>query len=167
MRWRRLTYIALTLTLVLSNVQVFESAQRNGRNRARRQQERSRRLLLYDFAQNLPKFAESISALEEALSSRSNVEKPAKAIDKQLAAFVRYVKFLNAQHPSFDASAFRGYSIEELQWEMLTSAEKLNPQLQKVIEAEFSDVIDRRYWDFLYQLESDLLRLKWLASRVK
>ncbi|MBI4471750.1 MAG: hypothetical protein HY646_03715 [Acidobacteria bacterium] len=144
-------------------------AQRGGLGAGmRRQARRVKAVYLHDYRQALPKFDAVVKQLETALGQEPvKLSKLGKEMEKHTEVFLRYVKFVNEDHPKFEPADLQKYTNTELGWETLTSAERLAPVLPRVPDVENSVVVPIELWELLYALEGELQRLKWMASRLK
>jgi hypothetical protein len=70
-------------------------------------------------------------------------------------------------HPKPDPLEFKDYSPSELQWETLNSAERISAYLDFAVAAERQETVSQKTLQFLYTLDGELLRLKWLTAHVK
>jgi hypothetical protein len=168
MSWTRWGAIAFIFTLLpVDAVLVAQNPGATARG-MRRGQQRIKAIYLRDFRQALPKFEATVKALESALGSeKPKLAKTGKELEKQTEVFLRYVKHITEEHPSFKPEDLVKYSNVELGWEALTSAETLVPILPRIAALENSAVVDLNYWQLLYALEGELLRLKWMSSKLK
>lgn len=136
--------------------------------RMRRNANRTKMVYLNEYRQALPKFDAAVKQLESTLGDKSaKLARVGKEIQKQTDVFLRYVKYVNEDHPPFEPADLKEYSNTELGWETLTAAETLAGILPRVLEAENSVTVNLNLWKVLYLLEAELLRLKWMTSRLK
>src|SRR5687768_14056093 len=157
-----------TSIILLLSFAATASGQASTARRMRREANRTKAIFLNDYRQALPKFDAAIKELESTLGNeKAKLSKLGKEIEKQTDIFLRYLKFVNQDHPEFDPVDLAKYSNTELGWETLTAAETLVPLLPKVLEGENSAIVSLNFWKFLYLLEGELQRLKWMTSRLK
>jgi len=77
---------------------------------------------------------------------------------------LRYLKVAKVQHPAIDPLEFKDYKQDELVWETLSSAERIATFVDLAVAVERQEVVSVKMLEFMYQLNGELLRLKWLAS---
>jgi hypothetical protein len=119
------------------------------------------------FRMAIPKFRSATDDYRWALSMDRNLEKPLKDIKAQADVMLTYLEAGKVRHPKTDPSEFKDYSPAELQWEALNSAERIGAFLDFAVLAERQETVSTKTLEFLYTLDGELLRLKWLTSHVK
>jgi hypothetical protein len=119
------------------------------------------------FRMAIPKFRGATDDYRWALSMDGKLEKPLKDIKAQTDVMLTYLEAAKVRHPKTDPSEFKDYSPVELQWETLNSAERIGAFLDFAVVAERQESVSTKTLEFLYTLDGELLRLKWLASHVK
>jgi hypothetical protein len=80
---------------------------------------------------------------------------------------LKYLSVGQVNHPKLDPLEFKDYSASELQWETLNSAERISAYLDFAVVAERQETVSEKTLLFLYTLDGELLRLKWLTAHVK
>lgn len=134
---------------------------------AEAQRERDRALQLNRFRIAFEEFETARTELSEALGLKAKLKDPAQRIAKSTAVFLDFIKRTNEEPSRFDPSEFKDFTPKELGWEALTSAERLGPPVASLMVTESEFTVDVRYLKFLSQLQAELLRLQWIAKRLK
>jgi hypothetical protein len=129
--------------------------------------EASQKARFRDFRQAIPKFRNATASLRWAVGSTAKIEAPAKEIAAQTTILLKYLEGEKLKHPRLDSSEFKDYSREELVWETLNSAERISKYLDIAVRAEQQQVVTTKTLEFLYTLDGELLRLKWLTGHVR
>ena len=119
---------------------------------------------LVGFRVAIPKFRDATDQYRWAMSMDQKLDKTLKNIETQTDALLRYLDTSKMKHPRVDASEFKDYSPVELQWETLNSAERIAAYLDFAVAAERMEVVSLKTLEFLYVLDGELLRLKWLTT---
>jgi len=120
-----------------------------------------------DFRIAVPKFRRATTTLRSAIGSGAKVQIPLKDIATQTDILLKFLQGEKLKHPTVDVAEFKNYSPPELLKETLKSAEKISPNLNTAVRAEQQQVVTTKTLDFLFQLEGDLLRLKWLTRHAR
>lgn len=120
-----------------------------------------------DFQAAIPKFREATNRYSWELSMNGKLDKPLKDIDTQTKVMLDYMKVAKFRYPPTDPTQFKGYSAPELQWETLNSAERIGSFVDFAVVAELRGTISPEVLEFLFKLDGELLRLKWLTSHTK
>ncbi len=129
--------------------------------------EAAQKVNFFNFRVAIPKFREATDDLRWALGLDSKLEKPLKEIGNQTDVLLRYLESVKLKNPRLDTSEFKDYSQAELAWETLNSAERIGAFLDFAVQAEQLPVVTPNTLEFMYKLNGELLRLKWLASHVR
>ena len=96
----------------------------------------------------IPEFRKATADLREAVSAQQNVRAPLQSLGKLIKPLAEYFKNLNLKSAAPDMEEFKGYTRKDLMWETLTTAERVDNNLQ------------------IYgEIDSDLKRFKWLAEK--
>jgi hypothetical protein len=119
-----------------------------------------------DFQNALRDFATANTDFRESLGTKS-VKRQASTMAKSTGTFLDYIKLLIKERVKLDTSEFRDFSEKELAWEALTTAERILPHLQSLLVGEDQMTVDVRFLKSLAELQKDLLRLQWMARRIK
>jgi len=122
------------------------------------------RFRLFEFQQAIPKFRTATDDYRRAIGLKENLGKPLKDIASQTSVMLRYLKVAKVQHPAIDPLEFKDYKQDELVWETLSSAERIATFVDLAVAVERQEVVSVKMLEFMYQLNGELLRLKWLAS---
>jgi len=80
---------------------------------------------------------------------------------------LRYLKQAKIKHPGIDPLEFKDYKPVELAWETLSSAERIATFADLAVAVERQEVVSAKMLEFMYQLNGELHRLKWLASHTR
>ena len=117
----------------------------------------------------IPLFREATARYREALGLEPDVRTHAKGIEKLISPLDDYFDTMKFKRPAVDLSEYAEISPADLAWETLTMAERVDNNLQivrqLVQQSEREGVIDIKTLEFFGQIQDDLSRLKWLASR--
>jgi hypothetical protein len=123
--------------------------------------------LFYQFRMAIPKFRTATDEFRWAVSMEGKIDKQAKEIGIQTDVMLKYLSAEKMNHPKPDPQEFKDYTASELRWETLNSAERISAYLDYAVAAEREETISQKTLQFLYTLDGELLRLKWLTSHVK
>ena len=123
------------------------------------------RFRLFEFQQAIPKFRNATDEYRRAIGLKENLGKPLKDIASQTSVMLRYLKVAKIKHPEMDPLEFKDYKQDELVWETLSSAERIATFVDLAVAVERQEVVSLKMLEFMYKLNGELLRLKWLASR--
>jgi len=133
---------------------------------ARRQTELLKLQPILKFNNALRTFDDSRHQLETALGLESSLKEPAKGLEKSSGIILRFVKDLHKRRARFNSAEFRAYKSSDLAWEVLTTSERIAPQLGELMEEKNAGQVDVRFLQALIKLEEDLLRLQWLVKHL-
>src|SRR4051812_9687770 len=120
-----------------------------------------------EFRMAIPRFREATMELGQNLGMKSKLEKDLKNIETQTDIFLRYFSAAKINHPRPDSQEFKDFSQSELQWETLNTAEYIASVLDLAVAVERKNVVSAETLKFLFTLDGQLLRLKWLTSHTK
>ena len=123
--------------------------------------------LFLQFRMAIPKFRAATDEFRWVLSMNGKVDKQAKEIGAQAGVMLKYLSAEKMNHPKPNPAEFKDYSASELQWETLNSAERIAAYLDFAVTAEREETVSQKTLQFLYTLDGELLRLKWLTAHVK
>lgn len=123
--------------------------------------------LFLQFRMAIPKFRASTADYGWVLSMQGKLDKSLKEIGTQTDVMLKYLSEEKVHHPKPDPLEFKDYSPTELQWETLNSAERISAYLDFAVLAERQETVTAKTLQFLYTLDGELLRLKWLTAHVK
>jgi len=121
----------------------------------------------FEFRQAIPKFRAATDDYRREIGMDGKLDKSLKGIATQTDVMLRYLNLAKMKHPPADPSEFKDFKQAELVWETLNSAERIGMFLDLAVEVEKQDVISPAMLEFMYKLDGELLRLKWLASHTK
>jgi len=129
--------------------------------------EAAQKVNFFNFRVAIPKFRAATDDLRWALGLDSKLEKPLKEIGSQTEVLLNYLESVKLKSPRLDTSEFKDYSQAELAWETLNSAERISAYLDFAVQAEQLPVVTPNTLEFMYKLNGELLRLKWLTGHVR
>jgi hypothetical protein len=113
-------------------------------------------------------FQASIQSLTEALlDSKKKLKDPARNMTKSTSVFLEFIKRTSKPPPRFDSSEFKDFTSAQLGWEALTTAERLVPALERVVQAQSESSVDIRFLLSLSKLQAELLRLQWMTGKLR
>lgn len=123
------------------------------------------------FYETVPKFRTATAEYRDAVGVGPDVSKSVKAIEKLIDPLKEYFNSVNARNQKpVDFSEFSALSPKDLIWETLTTAENIDNNLQiarKVVQqAEREGVMNIKVIQFFIDIQDDLTRLRYLASKV-
>jgi hypothetical protein len=121
----------------------------------------------FEFRQSIPKFRAATDDYRRQVGMEGKLEKPLKELATQTDVMLRYLKLSKMKHPDVDTSEFKDYKPAELVWETLNAAERVSTFLPLAVEVEKQDVVSPPMLEFMYKLNGELLRLKWLVTHTK
>jgi hypothetical protein len=123
--------------------------------------------LFFQFRTAIPKFRTATDEFRWVVSMQGKIDKQAKQIGTQADVMLKYLSAEKMNHPKPDPQEFKDYSASELRWETLNSAERISAYLDFAVAAEREETVSQKTLQFLYILDGELLRLKWLTAHVK
>jgi hypothetical protein len=129
-------------------------------------EQRSVQSPLFQFSVARGEFSDAVDQLRAAFWNDKDRKKAADKIESNVNVFLRYIRTVSHERPVFEPGDLKKLSSAQLASETLSLAQRLRPELRRVVRNERSAVVPVTYWEFLYKLESDLLRLKWMSSQL-
>ena len=120
-----------------------------------------------EFRLAVPKFRTATEDYRWSLSMNSNLEKDLKKLEAQADILLRYLSAAKVSHPRPDTQEFKDYSQKEIAWATLSTAERIASFLDLAVVVENRNVVDAKALEFLYTLDGELRRLKWLTAHTK
>ena len=120
-----------------------------------------------EFRLAIPKFREATDEFRWNLSMKNKLEKPLKTLEVQTDVLLRYLSAAKVNHPRPNAQEFKDFSQTELEWETFSVAERIGSFLGLAVVVERRNVVAVETLEFMYTLDGELLRLKWLASHTR
>jgi hypothetical protein len=120
-----------------------------------------------EFRLAIPKFRAATEEYRWNLSMSSKLDKSLKNIEGQTEILLRYLNAAKMNHPRTDPQEFKDFSQTELAWETLSTAERIASFLDLAVTVERKNVVAAETLEFLYTLNGELLRLKWLTNHTK
>ncbi len=119
----------------------------------------------------IPQFRKATSELREAVGAQQSVRVPLQTLGKLIKPFSDYFKDLNLKATPPNLHELKGYSQKDLLWETLTTAERIDNNLQVadrlIRDSNNSGAISIKTMQFYVEIDTDLKRLKSLANRVE
>jgi len=129
--------------------------------------EAAQKVNFFNFRLAVPKFRAATDDFRWALGMDSKLDKSLKEIGNQTDVMLQYMESIKLKHPRPDTSEFKDFSQTELAWETLNSAERIGAFLDFAVQAEQLTVVTPATLEFMYKLNGELLRLKWLTGHVR
>jgi hypothetical protein len=120
-----------------------------------------------EFRLAIPRFREATMEFGQNVGMKGKLDKDLKNIEAQADIFLRYLSAAKINHPRPDSQEFKDFSPSELQWETLNTAEYIGSVLDLAVAVERKNVVSAETLKFLYTLDGQLQRLKWLTSHTK
>ena len=120
-----------------------------------------------EFRMAIPRFREATTEYGMNLGMKAKLDKELKNIETQTDVFLRYLNAAKVNHPRVDPLEFKDFSQAELEWETLNSAEYIASVLDLAVALERKNVVSAETLKFMYTLDGQLLRLKWLTTHTK
>jgi hypothetical protein len=121
---------------------------------------------LFQFSIARGEFSDAVDQLRAGFWSDKDRKKAAGKIESNVNVFIRYIRTVSHERPLFDPTELKKLSQSQLASETLSLAQRLRPELRRVVRNERSAVVPVSYWEFLYKLELDLLKLKWMSAQL-
>jgi hypothetical protein len=121
---------------------------------------------LFQFSVARGEFSDAVDQLRAGFWNDKDRKKAAGKIENNVSVFIRYIRTVSHERPEFDPGDLKKLTQAQLASETLNLAQRLRPELRRVVRNERSAVVPVSYWEFLYKLESDLLRLKWMSAQL-
>ena len=123
------------------------------------------------FIASVPKFRETVEEYRMTMSLEGSSRKSLKEMDQFVGDFRKYFQETKVEGDFPDPAEFRDFTTEELSWETLTSAERVDTKLRQasllIQQANVSNVVNIKAMLFLRGLDSELRRLHLLISKLK
>jgi hypothetical protein len=118
----------------------------------------------------IPEFRKATATLRDAVGAKTDLREPVRDIEKLLKPFDEYFVDLKMKVPPINDSNFKDFSGNDFIWESLTTAERIDNNLQISLlllrDAERSGSISIKAMQFMNEIQSDMVRFRWLADRV-
>src|SRR5215510_8093331 len=129
-------------------------------------EQRSVQSPLFQFSVARGEFSDAVDELRTGFWNDKDRKRAAVKIESNVNVFIRYIRTVSHERPSFEPGDLKKLSQAQLASETLNLAQSLRPELRRVVRNERSAVVPVSYWEFLYKLEADLLRLKWMSAQL-
>ena len=118
----------------------------------------------------IPQFRKATAELRDSVGAQKSVHAPLESIEKLIKPFTEYFKDLNLKSPPPDLQDLKSYSQKDLLWETLTTAERVDNNLQiankLMLESNNSGAISIKTMQFFGAIDSDLKLLRTLVDKV-
>jgi hypothetical protein len=118
----------------------------------------------------IPKFRRATDVFRQAISTETDLREPIRNVNKLIDPFTDYFKAMKLATPAVDAAEFKEYTQKELEWETLTTAERVDNNLQRanhfLKSSRGTGTISLTTMEFFTEIHGDLARLKWLANKL-
>jgi hypothetical protein len=118
----------------------------------------------------IPQFRQATADFRDAVGAQQNMRVPLQSLQKLIKPFAEYFKDLKLKSSAPDIQELKTYSPKELVWETLTTAERVDNNLQianrLLRESNQTGAVTIKTLQFYAEIDSDLKRLKWLADKV-
>jgi hypothetical protein len=112
------------------------------------------------FIASVPKFRETVEEYRMTMSLEGSSRKSLKEMDQFVGDFRKYFQETKVEGDFPDPAEFRDFTTEELSWETLTSAERVDTKLRQasllIQQANVSNVVNIKAMLFLRGLDSEL-----------
>ena len=104
------------------------------------------------------------------MGSEKNLKHSLKNLSKLIKPLMDYFKTLKLKPTAVDPAEFKEYSAKELEWETLTTAERVDNNLQRanllLRRSDRTNETSITAMEFLRDIDGDLARLRWLAAHL-
>jgi hypothetical protein len=118
----------------------------------------------------IPKFRRATDVFRQAISTETDLKEPIRNVNKLIDPFTDYFKAMKLTTPAVDSAQFKDYTQKELTWETLTTAERVDNNLQRanhfLKSSRGTGTISLTTMEFFTEIHEDLTRLKWLATKL-
>jgi hypothetical protein len=123
-----------------------------------------------DFLVSIPRFREATESLRMALGTDNDPKHHIRTLDKLIKPFTDYLKPMKLRPAPVDPASFKEYSRKDLEWETLTTAERIDNNLQRarsfVRDTAQTGAVTIQTMEFFADMHNDLTRLKWLTNKL-
>lgn len=134
---------------------------------AQRQREAKIKRERAEFIAPFQAFRLATGELHEAIARKGKLKTPADKIEDTTKVFLNFLKDQSKDRPRFNSSEFEDFKDSELAWEALATAERITPKLDAVVAQEAQGTVDVRVLSTIPKLQAELMRLQWMARRLK
>ena len=118
----------------------------------------------------ITEFRKATEGFRDAVGAKTDFREVVRNIEKLLKPFDDYFDDMKLKPAALDVAEFKDYSSNELIWEALTTAERIDNDLQVSLrllrDAERSGAITLQAMQFMNGIQNDMVRFKWLAGKV-
>ena len=118
----------------------------------------------------ITQFRKATEEFRDAVGSKTDVRDVVRNIEKLMKPFDEYFVDMKLKAPPLDITDFKDYSSNDMIWEALTTAERIDNNLQISLrllrDAERSGAITIQAMKFMNGIQSDMIRFRWLAGKV-
>jgi hypothetical protein len=123
------------------------------------------------FITTVPKFRRATEDFRRAISEEDDVKRAAQNVAKLIGPLKDYFDALKLKGKPVDSAEFKEFSQKELNWEALTTAERIDNDLQRaqilLLRTDRSGATSIKTMEFFMGIQSDFARLKWLSGKVR
>jgi hypothetical protein len=123
-----------------------------------------------EFLGTIPRFRAATENLRNALGTDNDLRNHIRSLDKLIKPFTDYLKPMKLKPAPVDPADFKEYSRRDLEWETLTTAERIDNNLQRarffVRDTAQTGMVTIQTMEFFVDMHSDLTRLKWLTAKL-
>ena len=120
-----------------------------------------------EFRMAVPRFRTATEEFRWNLGMDAKLEKELNNLEAQAEVLHRYLRVAKMNHPRPDTQQFKDFSPRELAWETFSTAERIASFLDLAVAVERNNVVAAETLEFLYTLDGELQRLKWLTSHTR
>ena len=118
----------------------------------------------------IPEIRKATESLRAAVGDNADLRDPVRRVEKLFKPFDDYFDDLKMKPSPVNMLDFKDYSGKEIIWETLTTAERIDNNLQISLrllrESERSGAISIQTMMFLSDIQKDMARFRLLADRV-
>jgi len=123
-----------------------------------------------EFLQIIPRFRKATEDFRTTMGTGHDVRTALRDLKKLIGPLADYLDAMKLK-PHVDAQEFKDYTNKDLTWEALTTAERVDNNLQRarllMRETARSGSVSIATMEFYTSIQTDLARLKSLADRVE
>jgi hypothetical protein len=116
-------------------------------------------------------FRDATSVLRQTISGTDDLKQPLKDLEKAMKPIGEYFEELKLKAKPVSTEEFKDYSPKDILWETLTTAERIdnNLQLAKTLlqRSQSSNTVSIQAMLFYENLHSEFARLRWLANKTQ
>jgi hypothetical protein len=118
----------------------------------------------------IAKFRRATDTFRQAIGTETDLKEPIRNVSKLIEPFTDYFKAMKLTAPAVDPAEFKEFTKKELEWETLTTAERVDNNLQRanhfLKSSRTTGAISVTTMEFFTEIHGDMTRLKWLAAKL-